>query len=140
MALTFDTKTIHLINIFETLTNVNVNDCIIDESTNTVYFIVKEGKIGLAIGKNGENVKNVEKVLKKNVKIFEFSNDLQKFVKNLIPSANSINIKNENGKIVVEIKVNKNDKVFVIGRDERNLKIYKEILQRSHNVSDLIVR
>jgi N utilization substance protein A len=140
MALTFDTKTIHLINIFENLTNVSVNDCIIDDSSNTVYFIVKEGEIGLAIGKNGENVKNAEKILRKNVKIFEFSSDLSKFVKNLIPSANDINIKDENGKITVEVKINKTDKVFVIGRDGKNLKIYKEILQRSHNVSDLIVR
>jgi N utilization substance protein A len=140
MTLTFDTKTIHLINIFENLTNVSVNDCIADDSSNTVYFIVKEGEIGLAIGKNGENVKNAEKILGKNVKIFEFSSDLPKFVKNLIPSANDINVKNENGKVTVEIKVNKTDKVFVIGRDGRNLKIYKEILQRSHNVSDLIVR
>jgi N utilization substance protein A len=140
MALTFDTKTIHLINIFENLTNVRVNDCIVDDSTNTVYFIVKEGEIGLAIGKNGENVKNAEKVLGKNVKIFEFSSDLLKFVKNLIPSANDIKVKNENGKVTVEIKVNKTDRVFVIGRDGKNLKIYKEILQRSHNISDLIVR
>jgi N utilization substance protein A len=140
MEVTFDTETIHLINIFENLTNVNVKDCIIDDSGNVVYFIVQEGKIGLAIGKNGENVKNVEKVLRKNVKIFEFSSDLLKFVKNLIPSANEINVKNENGKKIVEVKINKNDKHFVIGRDGKNLKIYREILQRNHDVSDIVVR
>jgi N utilization substance protein A len=140
MEVTFDTETIHLINIFENLTNVNVKDCIIDDSGNVVYFIVQEGKIGLAIGKNGENVKNVEKVLRKNVKIFEFSSDLLKFVKNLIPPANEINVKNENGKKIVEVKINKNDKHFVIGRDGKNLKIYREILQRNHDVSDIVVR
>lgn len=138
--ITFDKETIRLITIFENLTNTIVKDCIFDRLTNTVYYIVEEGKIGLAIGKNGSSVKNAEKILKKNIKIFEFSKDLKKFVKNLIPQANEIKIKKENGKTIVEIRIDKSSKAFVIGREKKNIKFYKEILRRNHGVSELIVK
>lgn len=138
MTMKFDTETIRLMTLFENLTGVHVKDCLFDEST--IYFVVEEKKIGIAIGKNGNNVKNVEGVISKTIKLFEFSNDLSKFVKNLISKAVSVTINNKNDGIVVEVKVDKNDRPMVIGRDGKNLKIFKELLKRSHNVSDLVIR
>ncbi len=140
MTIVLDNNTINLITFFENFTGVTVKDCIVDEETNTVYFLVEEGKIGLAIGKNGFNVKNVEKVLNKKVKLIEFSSDVCKFIKNLIPKANEITIKNGQEKRIVEIKVGKNEKPSVIGRDKRKLKIMKEILRRNYKFDELIVR
>ncbi|MEM5843646.1 MAG: NusA-like transcription termination signal-binding factor [Candidatus Aenigmatarchaeota archaeon] len=140
MSLTFNTETIRLITLFENLTGARVRDCIVDKETNTVYFLVEEGMVGKAIGKNGNVVKNTEKLIGKNIKIFEFSNDLRTFVKKLIPQANEIRIKNENNTITVEVKVDKKEKPLIIGRDEKNLKILKQLFQRNHKVSDLIVR
>jgi transcription antitermination factor NusA-like protein len=65
---------------------------------------------------------------------------LVEFVKNIIPKANLINIKNENNEVIVEIKLSKADKPIVIGRDGKNLNIIKEILRRNSNVNDLIIR
>jgi N utilization substance protein A len=140
MELKFNTETIRLITTFENLTNVPVKDCLIDDSTNTIYFIVEEGKIGSAIGKNGSKVRNIENLVKKHIKIFEYSKDLETFVKNLIPQTTSIKIRNEDGKTMLEIKVEKKDKALVIGRDGKKQKIYKEILQRNYGISDLIIR
>ncbi len=140
MIIKFDTETIRMITLFENLTNVRVKDCLIDNATNTVYFIVESGKIGIAIGKNGISAKRIEKVTGKNIKIYEYSENLEKFVKNLIPQSNEVKVKNENGKIIVEIKVDKTNRGIVIGRDEKKLKLYKEILQRNHKVDDLVVR
>ena len=106
----------------------------------SIYFVVEEGKVGNAIGKNGSNVKNVEHVVKKNVKIFGFSDDLKTFVKNLIPQASSIEVKEEDGSKTVEIKVDAGSKAIVIGREKRHIRLFKELLRRSHNVSDVIVR
>jgi len=139
MSLTFDTESIRLITLFESLTGTMVKDCIIDSENKTVYFVIEEGKVGIAIGKNGGCVKNVEKLIKKNVKIFEFSGDLNCFVKNLIPQASDIKIKNNDGN-VVEVKVDKKYKAVVIGRERKNLKLFKELLNRSHGVNELIIR
>ena len=140
MTLTFDNDTIRLMNLFENITGAPVKDCLIDNENGIVYFVVQEGKVGVAIGKNGTAVKKAESMIGKSIKLFEFSKDVTDFVKKLIPQATSIKIKSEEDKTVVEIKVDKKDKAMVIGRDARNLKLFKELLQRSHNVNDLIVR
>lgn len=139
MTVSFDTETIRLVTLFENLTSILVKDCIVGEN-NTVYFIIEEGKAGVAIGRGGYIVKNAENLIKKDIKIFEFSKDLSTFVKNLIPQADEIKIRNENERTVVEIKVEKKNKAVVIGRDSRNIKLYRELLQRSHNVDGVTVR
>lgn len=134
----FDTETIRLINLFENVTGATVKDCIVNG--NTVYYVIGEGKIGIAIGKNGSSVRHAEKMIGKTVKLFEFSSELTKFVRNLVPQANDVKIKNENEEIVVEIKVDKKNRALVIGRDRKNLNLYKELLQRNYNINDLVVR
>ena len=130
----FDTKTIHTMNIFENYTGVAVIDCLIEEEV--VYIIVEKGKVGLAIGKNGSLIKRVEKVLGKNIKVFEYDENLVNFVKNLIPQAQEIVVKDK----IVEVKVNKRDRGIVIGRNSKNLKIIKALLERNHGVKDVIIR
>jgi N utilization substance protein A len=72
MSLTFDTDSIRLITLFENLTGTMVKDCIVDSKNNTVYFVIEEGKVGIAIGKNGGCVKNVERLIKKMLKYLNF--------------------------------------------------------------------
>jgi N utilization substance protein A len=136
----FDTEAIRLVILFENLTGTSVKDCIVDDLTDTVCFIVGEGKIGMAIGKNGNKVKNVEKLIKKNVKIFEFSKNLDIFIKKMIPKVADIKIRDEDGKKIVELRVDKKNRALIIGRDGKRLKVYKKILQRNHNIDDLIIR
>jgi predicted RNA-binding protein YlqC (UPF0109 family) len=47
---------------------------------------------------------------------------------------------NQDDKLTVEVKVSKNDRGFVIGRGGEKIKIYKEILKRVHNISDIQVK
>ena len=138
MTITFDTETIRLLTLFESMTNAPVRDCFMNNDV--VYYIVEESKIGLAIGKNGNSIKNVERVIGKKVKVFEYSRDPEKFVKNLIPQCREINVIKDGDTIKIEIKVSRNDKGFVIGRGGEKIKIYKEILKRIHNISDIQVK
>jgi len=140
MTITLDTEAIKLITFFENFTGAPVKDCLIDNKTNTVYFLIEEGKIGMAIGKNGNNVKDAERKIKKTIKVIEFSSDLVNFVKNIIPQATDVKIRIENDKKIVEVRVEKNNKAFVIGRDGKNLKLYKTLLQRNYKISELIVK
>jgi N utilization substance protein A len=140
MKLTFDTDTIRTITLFENITHAPVKDCVIDKETNTVYFLIEQGKIGVAIGKNGSSVKHAEKAIGTTIKLFESSNDLVTFVKKMIPQATSIKVKNEDSKVTIEIRVDKKNRPIVIGRNGRNLRLYKELLKRNHKVDDLVVR
>ncbi|MBI2005455.1 MAG: NusA-like transcription termination signal-binding factor [Candidatus Aenigmarchaeota archaeon] len=140
MPVVLDTETIRLITLFENLTGAGVRDCIADTENGIVYFVIEEGKIGKAIGKNGSSIRNIENLIKKNVKVFEFSDNIEKFVKNLISQINSVKLKTENGMNVAEVWVSKKDKAIVIGRDGKNLKVYKELLHRNHAINELIIR
>jgi N utilization substance protein A len=126
--------------LFENVTGAPVKDLIVDNSSSTIYMVVDEGKVGIAIGKNGNNVRNVEKMVGKTIKLFEFSKDTATFVKNLIPQATSIRIRSENDRTIVEIRVDRGDKAMVIGREGRNLKLIRELLQRNHHIDELVVR
>lgn len=137
---TYDTDTLRLMTVFENMTHTSPKDCIVDADTNCVYFVVQEGKAGAAIGKSGSNVKHVQSAIKKDIKIFEFSSDLKTFVKNIIPQANEVEVREEGGEKTVEIRVDRGSKAMIIGRDGRNIKLFKELLQRNHNVDDLTVR
>ena len=134
MVQVFNTEAIQIINLFESFTGVGVKDCLIQEKT--IYIVVEEGKINLAIGKNGTLVKELEKILKKNIKLFEYKSELKDFVKSLIPQAKSIEIKDK----VVEVRVDKADRPIVIGRDSKNLKIVEELLKRNSNIERVVVK
>lgn len=137
---TFDTDTIRLMALFENKTHAGVRDCFSSRAGDCVYIIVEEGAAGAAIGRNGSNVKSIEGMIKKGVKIFEYSTDLKTFVKNVIPQASEINVLEEDGKKIVQIHVDAGSKAVVIGRDKKNLNLFKELLRRNHDVDDLIVR
>lgn len=134
----FDTETIRLINLFESVTGATVKDCIVNGDV--VYYVIDEGKVGIAIGKNGSNVREAERMIGKTVKLFEYAGELMKFVKNLIPQATEIKERKGEEGVIVEIKVDKKNRAIVIGRDRKNLNLFKELLQRNYNINDLIVR
>ena len=46
------------IALFQDLTRATVRDCIIDNDENRIIFLVKPGDMGLAIGRNGINIKS----------------------------------------------------------------------------------
>lgn len=128
MEIKFDTETIRIITLIENMCGIKVKDCLNDKDF--IYVVVEEGYAAKAIGKNGTIVKNFEKIFNKNVKIFEYSADPLKFVKNLIPYATSIYFKD--GKI--NVKIEKIDRPKVIGKEGKKLKIYKSLLKRSFGI------
>ncbi len=140
MNMCFDTDTIRLITLYENMMKVDIKDCICDDDNHTVYLVIEEGMIGMAIGKNGISVKRAENVSRKTIKLFEYSENLVEFVKKIIPQATGVKVRNEDSKITVDVKVDKKSRPIVIGRGGKNLKLYKELLKRSHQVDDMIIR
>ena len=74
-------QSIQQINLFENVTGAKVKDCINDEE---LIFIIEEGNIKRALGKDNANIKKLESLLKKNIKLIAYSRDVIKFVTNLI--------------------------------------------------------
>lgn len=136
---TYDTEMIRNINMFESITDVQARDVIINEDE--AYFIVPEGKAGMAIGKGGKIVKKVQNKLGKNVKIYEYSDNLGKFINNLIPTdLRGVDIEEtEEGK-KVEITVPSDSKGRVVGKDGEKIDSLRQILARTHQVTELNIK
>jgi N utilization substance protein A len=136
---TYDTEMIRTLNMFESLTDVEARDCMMKEDE--AYFIVPEGKAGMAIGKGGKVVKKVQNQLDKNVKIFEYKDNLGAFVNNLISvDIRSLDIEDDEDGKRVEIKVSNDNKGRLVGKDGENIDSIREILARTHNVDEVTVR
>jgi len=136
---TYDTEMIRNINMFESLTDVQARDCIIKEDE--AYFIVPEGKAGMAIGKGGKVVQKVQDRLGKEVKIYEYSDNLGKFISNVVPSnLRGVDIEEEGGEKTVEISVPQDSKGRVVGKDGEKIDMIREILKRTHGVDEVTVR
>ncbi len=134
MSIKLATQNIRDIAVFERVTHVHAKDCIRGESC--VYVMIEQGKSGLAIGKNGSNVKSVGRVLGKPVKVFEFAPDLESMVKNMIPSVKGMEVNGES----VTVSIPKSDRSVVIGRSGQNIKVMKEFLKRHFKIKYLRLR
>jgi len=136
---TYDTEMIRTLSMFESMTDVEARDCMMKE--NEAYFIVPEGKAGMAIGKGGKVVKKVQNQLGKDVKIFEYKDNLGAFVNNLISvDIRSLDIQEtENGK-TVEVNVSNDNKGRLVGKDGDNIDSIRDILKRTHNVNQVTVK
>lgn len=131
MTIKLETQNIRDIAVFERMTKVHVKDCIREE--NCVYFMIENGKSGLAIGRNGAVIKSVSRVLGKTVKVFEAGKNLEEMVKNMIPNAKSVEI----GKDSVTVSIPSSERSVVIGRNGRNIKVMKEFLNRHFKINYL---
>lgn len=121
---------IRVINAFENITGTEVRDCV---SNDVIYFLVNPGKIAIAIGKNGQNIKTAERMLKKPIKIFEWAEDRDQFIRNMIPSTQKIEA--NNGKVTITI--DRENRGAVIGKKGANIKVIKEFLERNSDVKEV---
>lgn len=131
----FDSDLMKLITLFETMTGAKVKDCIANEK---IVFIIEEGEMGKAIGKNGMNIKRAENMLKKKIKLIEFTNDVLQFVKNIIYPIELLNIEQDDGIITMHGK-DTNARAMLIGRERQNINHLSGIVKRYFDVKEIKV-
>ncbi len=142
MGIKISTDEIKYIGLFESMTGATVKDCIFEDNKNKIVYVVKEGDMGLAIGKNGANAQRVKETLNKPIDIIEYSDDPVKFIKNIIwpVKVKSIHISDrKDGKKIAVLDINKKDKGLVIGKEGKNIDRIKNLLKRHHNLDDIMI-
>lgn len=133
-------ESIQYIALFENMTRAKILDCIPEEER--LVYVVKQGDMGLAIGKNGENINRVKKALDKPIELVEYSDDPVTFLKNAFGpvSVSSVNIINKNGKRLAYVEVPNKDNPLAIGRNGKNIEKVKMLARRHHNIEDMILQ
>ena len=137
MKIKFNTESIRFINLFESVTGAKVKDCIFDENKNKILFIIKRGQAGLAIGKNGSNVKKMERMINKQVEILEFSNDPIEFIVNIfrpIKIKDAYLSEKSNGEKVLHITLSDEN----LGITRTKMKVAKSLITRYFNINEIM--
>jgi N utilization substance protein A len=117
------------------LTRSTAVDCVVDEKFDRIIYVIKPGDMGLAIGKKGEHIKKLQKVLGKKIEMVEYSEDLGTFVANLFRPAEvaDLQVDKETGKVDVFIK-KKGDIGIAIGRGGAAVEKARILLRRFFNL------
>ena len=133
-------ESIQYIALFENMTRANILDCIPEEER--LVYVVKQGDMGLAIGKNGENINRVKKALDKPIELVEYSEDPVTFLKNAFGpvSLSSVNIMNKNGKRLAYVEVPNKETGLAIGRNGKNIEKVKMLARRHHDIEDVFLQ
>jgi len=138
----FTSREMRYIALFESITGATVKDCIIDDELNRIIFIIKEGEVGIAIGKRGKNIHMLEKMTGKKHEIIEHSEKPAQFIKNALRPArvNEIRISERtDGKTIAVVTVNPKDKGVAIGKNGRNAERIRFLAKRYFQIQNVSI-
>ncbi|WP_462272072.1 NusA-like transcription termination signal-binding factor [Methanohalophilus sp.] len=134
------TDAIRYIALFESMTGAPIKDCLIDDDR--IICVVNNGEMGAAIGKHGDNINRFKKAVDKHVDLVEYSDDPVTFIKNAfgtIPTT-SVEISEKKDKKIAYVEVSSMNKGLAIGKSGRNIDKIKRIVNRHHDIEDLILQ
>jgi len=119
-----------------------VNDCIVDDDLNRIIFVVKEGSIGMAIGKKGKNIHQLEKMTGKRHEVIEHSENPAQFIKNALKPAKVDEVRiteRMDGTTIAVISVNPKDKGVAIGKNGRNAERIRFLAKRYFQIQNVSI-
>ena len=132
---------IRYIALFESQTGAQAKDCY-EDADGRLIFVVKNGDMGLAIGRGGEHINRVRTSIGKHIEVVEYSDDPVEFVKNAFQplSVKKADVVSKDGKRIAYVEVLTKEKGLAIGRDGKNIEKIKKICRRHHNIDDVIIK
>ncbi|HJK00949.1 MAG TPA: NusA-like transcription termination signal-binding factor [Methanocorpusculum sp.] len=120
------------------LTKATAIDCLIDDRFERIIYVIKQGDMGLAIGKNGDNIKKMERTLGKRIEMVEYSEDPDIFVANMFKPAGVLKVLfNDGDHLVTVIVPEKNDVGLAIGKSGITIEKARQLIRRFFN-KDLV--
>src|SRR5437773_1091650 len=133
----FDEQTIKYVALFQDLTRTTVVDCV--DATDKLIFVVKEGDIGKAIGKKGENIAKLKRLMNKDIHVVEYSDQPDRFVANVFRNFDVKGVQLEQRGDIVHATVEATKKGGAIGKEGRNLRVSRDLIARHHPIQSVSV-
>jgi len=128
------------IQLLQNMTGATIVDCILDEET--IIFTVKKGEVGLAVGRGGEKIKRFRMMTNKQVEIFEYLEDPDKFLRNALKPAKVKDIRlvdRMDGHKIAMVNVDPKDKGIAIGKNGENIKKIRFLAQRYFQLDTVVI-
>jgi len=131
---------IGLISIFQNMSGATVRDCIVDEKGGRLIFVISKGQMGLAIGKKGATIENIERVVKKPVEVVEWSDDPAEMISNALDPrfVTEVRITDRlDGTKGASVVVDPRKKGAILGRGGRNAEKARLIAKKYFDIGNL---
>jgi len=135
-------KEMSYIALFENMTGATARDCIVDDELNRIIFVVKEGDLGVAIGRNGKNIRLLERMTGKKHEVIEHADRPDQFIRNALKPArvNEVRItERPDGKSIAVVSVNPRDKGVAIGKNGRNAERIRFLAKRYFQIQNVSI-
>lgn len=127
-------------SLFQSITSATARDCIVDEKMDRVIFVVNKGQMGLAIGKGGSTIKQLQNVVAKKIELVEFSDDAAEFIRNMLNAdmVNDVRISDRpDGSKQAVVTVDQRKKGAVVGREGRNAEKARLLAKRYFQITNV---
>lgn len=129
-----------LMSLIQNVSGVTARDCVIDSKMDRVIFIVNKGEMGLAIGRNGASIKNLQKLVDKPVELVEYSDDPGEFVKNSLGArfVNDVRLTEKlDGTKIAVVVVDQKGKGAVVGKGGKNAEKARLLARRYFDIASI---
>jgi N utilization substance protein A len=101
-----------------------------DERFDRIIYVVRPGDMGLAIGKKGENIRRMQKVLGKKIEMVEYSENPDEFIANMFRPALLSEVKKDEAGRVTIILEKRSDLGLAIGKGGANVEKARLLFRR----------
>lgn len=129
-----------LMSLFQSVSGAMARDCVIDDKMDRVIFIVNKGEMGLAIGKSGQSIKNVQNAIGKMVELVEYSDDPREFISNALDPKLVADIRlseKVDGTKIATVLVDQRKKGAIVGRNGRNAEKARLLAKRYFEIGNI---
>lgn len=131
-----------LMAMFRNITGVQPRDCVIDDQFDRIIFVVDKGFMGLAIGRKGQTIAQVEKVVGKPVELVEYSSDPVEFIKKALGEKYVISVKittRFDHKKVSTVTISSKNKGIVLGKGGKNAERTRMLAKRYFDIEQIYI-
>ena len=137
--ITITDDTMRYITLFEDVTRAQALDCI--DKGDLVIFIVPRKQLGLAIGKQGENVRKLKDMMKKSIEVVGFSRNLESFLRSIFHNykVTGVKVEEKDNVSYARVAVDPSQKGRAIGKGGSNLRQAKEIVNRYFDRTEITI-
>lgn len=138
--ITIDNKILGYMALFEKVARVELKECL--ENEDMVLFVVLEKKLAEMFKRNDNAIAELKDRINKHILVVEYSRDLIMFVKNIFYrfGVKEINVNWKEGQTNVLVTVEQNEVGKAIGKEGRNIKLFRDAVQRYYNIKSLSIK
>ena len=128
MAKTISIQDMRYLNLFSKVTRIQTRHCF--KYNEVVIFCVPKSMVSRAIGENARNIKRINEIIGKRVKIISVPSDdeiqgIKKFIESIVSPVTFRDLNVENNEIT--LTAGSHSKAALIGRNKRRLNELKQI-------------